>query len=219
MFCHILTQHSFCAFWTNYFFCGITFLAICVCITYSIGNVTLNLVSLSALLALYLNKKLGYDEDDATTLYHGYTMTFSFMSIVGGIMGDCLGKFKTILYLSIVYALGASIVFLSAIPNIGISPKVTMFIGLFLVGVGGGMTPCLYAYGGDQFKLPEQAQQLTTFFSLLYFFINCGVLASTVLLPILRSDVHCFGQSDCYSLAFGVPAALMIASTGELLSV
>ena len=27
--------------------------------------------------------------------------------------------------------------------------------------------------------------------------------------PILREDVECFGDTTCYSLAFGVPAALM----------
>lgn len=31
-------------------------------------------------------------------------------------------------------------------------------------------------------------------------------------MPILREDVHCFGDLDCFSLAFGIPGVLMIVS-------
>ncbi|TNN27707.1 Solute carrier family 15 member 2 [Liparis tanakae] len=41
--------------------------------------------------------------------------------------------------------------------------------------------------------------------------INAGSLLSTVVTPILRGDVQCFG-GDCYALAFGVPAALMVVA-------
>lgn len=39
-------------------------------------------------------------------------------------------------------------------------------------------------------------------------------MISTFVTPILRSDVHCFGNQDCYPLAFGVPAVLMLVSIG-----
>lgn len=86
-------------------------------------------------------------------------------------------------------------------------------IGLVLIGLGsGGIKPCVSAFGGDQFKLPEQAKQLATFFSFFYFAINAGSLISTTLTPIFREDVHCFGDLDCFSLAFGVPGVLMVVS-------
>ena len=86
-------------------------------------------------------------------------------------------------------------------------------IGLLLIGLGsGGIKPCVAAFGGDQFKIPEQAKQLATFFSFFYFSINAGSLISTSLTPILREDVHCFGDLDCFSLAFGVPGVLMVVS-------
>lgn len=82
-----------------------------------------------------------------------------------------------------------------------------------MIAIGtGGIKPCVSAFGGDQFKLPEQIKQLATFFSLFYFAINAGSLISTSITPILREDVHCFGQNDCFSLAFGVPAVLMVVS-------
>ena len=60
-------------------------------------------------------------------------------------------------------------------------------IGLFLIAVGtGGIKPCVAAFGGDQFKLPEQQRQLQTFFSIFYFSINAGSLISTFITPIFR---------------------------------
>lgn len=167
---------------------------------------------------LYLNEKLGYNENEASALYHGFTMMVYFLCIVGGVVSDVwLGKFKTILYLSMIYVVGCVAVSTSAIPTIGLSPKTILIIGLLLIAIGsGGIKPCVSAFGGDQFKLPEQADQLAMFFSLYYFSVNLGSVVSTVLTPALRSDVQCFGENDCYSLAFGVPAILMIAAISKL---
>ena len=86
-------------------------------------------------------------------------------------------------------------------------------LGLSLIAIGsGGIKPCVAAFGGEQFKMPEQAKQIATFFSLFYFSINAGSLLSTSITPILREDVQCFGMDDCFPLAFGVPAILMIAA-------
>lgn len=128
-----------------------------------------------------------------------------------------LGRFRTIFTLSIVYAVGTIMVSVSAVPifDSDSAPKIGLFIGLMLVALGsGGIKPCVSAFGGDQFKLPEQAAQFATFFSLFYFTINFGSIISTGLTPSLRADVHCFGEDTCYSLAFGVPAVLMIVSIG-----
>lgn len=88
-----------------------------------------------------------------------------------------------------------------------------LFIGLFLIAVGsGGIKPCVAAFGGEQFKLPQQAKQIGIFFSIFYFAINLGSFISTSVTPILRG-VGCFGETDnCFSLGFGVPAALMVVS-------
>ena len=88
------------------------------------------------------------------------------------------------------------------------------FFGLALIALGtGGIKPCVSAFGGDQFKLPEQERQLQSFFTVFYFSINAGSFISTIVTPILREDVECFGDTTCYSLAFGVPAALMAVAT------
>lgn len=67
----------------------------------------------------------------------------------------------------------------------------------------------LNALGGNQFKLPEQATQLSFYFSLQYFALKCGSTIARASFPILREDVKCFGMSDCYPLAFLLPCIAM----------
>lgn len=70
---------------------------------------------------LYLTRKLGYDDDVATIIYHTFTTLVYFMCVFGAILSDSwLGKFNTILYLSIVYAIGSLIVSLGAIPTLNL---------------------------------------------------------------------------------------------------
>lgn len=112
-----------------------------------------------------------------------------------------------------VYAVGSIVITLGAIPTLHLPAVEVTILGLMLIAIGtGGIKPNVSAFGGDQFKLPEQAKHLATFFSLFYLSINAGSMISTMLTPILRADVHCFGELNCYSLAFGVPGALMIIS-------
>ena len=58
-----------------------------------------------------------------------------------------------------------------------------------------------------------QVIHLTRTLSVPCFSLNLGSLISTFLTPIFREDVECFGDDTCYSLAFGVPAALMGIAT------
>ncbi|XP_061396673.1 peptide transporter family 1 [Musca vetustissima] len=166
------------------------------------------------ILVLYLSRQLDYSDDTATVIFHIFTMFVYFLCILGAIISDSwLGKFKTILYLSLVYVCGSVLVTLGAMPPLNLPATTFTMIGLALIALGsGGIKPCVSAFGGDQFKMPEQLKQMTTFFSLFYFSINAGSLISTSVTPILREDVHCFGEKECYSLAFGVPAVLMAVS-------
>ncbi|KAJ6638650.1 Peptide transporter family 1 [Pseudolycoriella hygida] len=166
------------------------------------------------ILVLYLTRRLGYDDDGATVLYHVFTSLVYFCPLFGAIIADSfLGRFKTILYLSLVYAIGSIVISVGAIPPLHLPASTVTVLGLMFIAIGtGGIKPCVAAFGGDQFKIPEQAKMLATFFSLFYMSINAGSLISTTVTPILREDVHCFGEEDCFSLAFGVPGVLMITS-------
>ncbi|XP_014761080.2 peptide transporter family 1 isoform X1 [Drosophila ananassae] len=173
-----------------------------------------NYYGMRTILVLYLTNKLGYNEETSTVLFHIFTMLVYIFPLIGALIADgWLGKYKTILYLSLVYSLGAMVVSFGAIPLPGMPTNSVTIVGLLLIAMGtGGIKPCVSAFGGDQFSLPAQSLQLAKFFSLFYFAINAGSMISTTVTPILRADIHCFGEQDCFSLAFGVPAILMIVS-------
>lgn len=178
-----------------------------------------------AVLVLYFKFFLNWDDDFATSIYHVFVALCYLTPILGAIVADSwLGKFKTIIYLSIVYALGQIAMAISAIHDItdhnrdGIPDNMTFhvvlsMVGLFLIALGtGGIKPCVAAFGGDQFT-DQQEKQRRTFFSVFYLCINGGSLLSTIITPILRAQqcgIH--KKMECYSLAFGVPAALMIVA-------
>ncbi|CAG5933400.1 solute carrier family 15 member 1b [Menidia menidia] len=178
-----------------------------------------------AVLVLYFKYFLRWDDDFATTIYHTFVALCYLTPILGAIVADSwLGKFKTIVYLSIVYALGQVIMAISAIHDItdgnkdGIPDNIALHVGLSMMGLllialgTGGIKPCVAAFGGDQFE-EHQEKQRSTFFSIFYLSINAGSLLSTVITPILRAQqcgIHT--KQQCYPLAFGVPAALMVVS-------
>ncbi|RVE57946.1 hypothetical protein OJAV_G00204410 [Oryzias javanicus] len=178
-----------------------------------------------AVLVLYFKYFLQWDDDLATSIYHTFVALCYLTPILGAIVADSwLGKFKTIIYLSIVYAIGQVSLAVSAIHDITDSDRdgtpnnmtfhvVLSMVGLFLIALGtGGIKPCVSAFGGDQFA-DHQERQRRTFFSVFYLCINGGSLLSTIITPILRGQtcgIHT--QQKCYALAFGVPAALMVVS-------
>lgn len=90
-------------------------------------------------------------------LYHAFTMFVYFFPVFGAILSDSyLGKFRTIFFLSIVYASGSILLSLTAIDPLSIPQKAFSMLALLLIAIGtGGIKPCVAAFGGDQFVLPQ----------------------------------------------------------------
>lgn len=75
----------------------------------------------SAILALFLHLKLGYDEDVSTAVYHSYSFVASMFAIVGAIIADSwLGIYKTILLASMVFVAGSSILACTVIDSLNL---------------------------------------------------------------------------------------------------
>ncbi|XP_059826468.1 solute carrier family 15 member 1-like isoform X1 [Hypanus sabinus] len=174
-----------------------------------------------AVLVLYFRYFLRWDEDLATAIYHGFVALCFLMPIFGAIIADSwLGKFKTIVYLSIVYTIGQVVIAVSSVADIsdtngdGHPDNLNLHIGLSMLGLllialgTGGIKPCVSAFGGDQFE-DDQEKQRSKFFSIFYLSINAGSLISTIVTPILREQKCGHVPQACYPLAFGVPGALM----------
>ncbi|NXS42827.1 S15A1 protein, partial [Balaeniceps rex] len=175
-----------------------------------------------AVLILYFKYFLRWDDNLSTAIYHTFVALCYLTPILGALIADSwLGKFKTIVSLSIVYTIGQATMSVSSIndltdhnhdgspDNVSVHVALSM-IGLILIALGtGGIKPCVSAFGGDQFE-DDQEKQRTRFFSIFYLSINAGSLLSTIITPILRAQecgIH--SKQQCYPLAFGVPAALM----------
>lgn len=175
-----------------------------------------NYYGLRTILVLYLTTILNYSDDDSTMIYHGFIFLSYFMPMLGAILADSYwGKFKTIIRLSMVYALGNIILTGASMANNFTldNQRLIAILGLICIAMGtGGIKPCAYTFGGDQFQLPEQQHQLDQFMRRFINSIYVGASISTFLAPELRKSAQCFGRDTCYPLAFGVLSILMITA-------
>ena len=136
----------------------------------------------------------------ADAWYHTFVFVLYFLPIFGAFLADAvLGKYRTILILSIVYCCGHLALALN-------HTRIGLVIGLGLIAMGaGGIKPCVSANVGDQFG-PSTQHLLTRVFSWFYFAINFGSAFATILIPELLVK----GGPD---IAFGTPGILMVIAT------
>jgi len=141
---------------------------------------------------------------EANELSHWFIVAVYFTPLLGAVLSDAfLGKYRTIIYLSIVYCLGHGALALMGIQG---DARWWMFAGLGLIALGaGGIKPCVSAHVGDQFG-KKNASLLTKVFNWFYFSINFGSFISTLLTPFLLAH---YGPH----IAFGVPGVLMALAT------
>ena len=151
-------------------------------------------------------------EEEAKEIFHRFVAIAYFFPILGAILSDSLlGKYRTIISLSIVYCLGhLALTFMDSRLGLtwGLQPRTWLMVGLALIAVGqGGIKPCVSAHVGDQFGASNQ-HLLTRVFGWFYFSINLGAFSSTLLTPwLLRQE----GLGP--AVAFGVPGVLMLLAT------
>ena len=150
-------------------------------------------------------------ETEAREWMHLFVASAYLFPIIGGIVADAfLGKYLTILLLSLVYCAGHLCLALMDLPGpllaATLAPRGWLIAGLALVAIGsGGIKPCVSAHVGDQFGRSNR-HLLERVFGWFYFAINFGSFFSTLLTPWLLAR-HGPGW------AFGVPGILMGIAT------
>src|SRR2546425_4900197 len=123
-------------------------------------------------------------EPQADAWYHTFVSCLYFLPLLGAFLGDAvLGKYRTILFLSIVYCFGHLAL---AVDHTRLG--LTISLGLIALGAG-GIKPCVSANVGDQFGASNQ-HLLSRVFSWFYFSINFGAAFSTQLIPWLLEPYH-----------------------------
>lgn len=139
-------------------------------------------------------------EERASSLYHLFVASAYAFPVLGAIVSDVLlGKYRTIISLSLVYCMGHAALAAD-------ETRLGLFSGLILIAIGaGGIKPCVSAHVGDQFG-QSNAHLLSRVFGWFYFSINAGAFLSTLLTPWLLDH---YGPR----WAFGVPGILMFLAT------
>ena len=140
-------------------------------------------------------------EAHANASTHFFVALSYFMPLLGAIMADWFfGKYKVILWLSIVYCLGN--LFTSSFTTS--LPLFTM--GLVLIATGaGGIKSCVTANVGDQFDKNNQ-DLMSKVYGWFYFSINAGSMVSFALIPWAYKHLG-------PRVAFGIPGTLMALAT------
>lgn len=139
-------------------------------------------------------------EPQAKVWYHTFGTYVYLLPILGALISDAwLGKYRTILFLSIVYCAGHMVLAFN-------ETREGLMWGLGLIALGsGGIKPCVSAHVGDQFG-KKNSHLIERVFAWFYFSINFGSFFSTLLTPYL---LRTYGPG----WAFGIPGVLMGLAT------
>lgn len=180
-------------------------------VPYIVGNEAAERFSyygLRAILMVYMTQflldstgaKAPMDKIEATQAYHIFQFAVYFFPVIGAIISDAwLGKYRTIIWVSLIYCLGPLMLAID-------QTRFGLYAGLWLIAIGsGGIKPCVSAHVGDQFG-PSNGHLIPKVFGWFYFSINFGSFFSTLLTPVLLER---YGPR----VAFGVPAVLMFVAT------
>lgn len=139
-------------------------------------------------------------EAEARGYFHLFVSAVYITPLLGALLSDgLLGKYRTIIALSLVYCLG----------HLALAIDHTLaglLAGQILIALGaGGIKPCVSAHVGDQFGRSNQ-HLMSNVFGWFYFSINLGAFTSMLVTPWLLER---FGVA----VAFGVPGVLMLVAT------
>ena len=169
---------------------------------------------LTVFMAHYLLNQSGVlapmNENEAYMYTHYFASGVYFLPILGAILADgFIGKYWTIMSLSIVYCLGnLTLACMATMWGIAIGQRTMLAVGLFLICLGaGGIKPCVSANVGDQFG-ESNKHLLSKMFGWFYFSINAGSFISSILCPYFLANSK-FGPA----WAFGVPGVAMLIAT------
>uniref|UniRef100_A0AC35FL66 Uncharacterized protein n=1 Tax=Panagrolaimus sp. PS1159 TaxID=55785 RepID=A0AC35FL66_9BILA len=171
-------------------------------------------LGMRSILTLYFLNVMKVGDKSATVWFTAFTLVASLTPLIGSFVADGLiGKYWTIVAASVLFVIGQLLLAFSSFhsPSSFLHPW-TDCIALIIIALSaGGTKPCVTAFGADQFD-PNHTKMLSLFFALVYYFVNFGSATSAFVAPLFRS-MSCSGHDNCYPLAFGVSAMLMILAT------
>jgi POT family proton-dependent oligopeptide transporter len=164
---------------------------------YGMRNILTPFLITSLLMYLPASERPGAAKD----VFHTFVIGVYFFPLLGGWLADrWLGKYRTVLWLSLVYCAGHACLALFEHSVAG------FYTGLALIALGsGGIKPCVASFVGDQFDASTK-HWAKIVFDAFYWMINFGSFFASLLMPMFLRD---YGPS----VAFGIPGLLMFVAT------
>ena len=149
-------------------------------------------------------------QSEAKEVFHVFVAGVYFFPLLGGWISDrFFGKYRTILWVSLIYCLGHA-----CLAIYEEEPK-GFYFGLFLIALGsGGIKPLVSTFMGDQFDQTNKHLAKVAF-DAFYWIINFGSFFASLFMPKLLQG---WGPAEWWgwsapSVAFGVPGVLMALAT------
>ncbi|KAM1038042.1 hypothetical protein ACFX13_033504 [Malus domestica] len=162
-------------------------------------------------LILYLTRVLHDDLKTAAKSVNYWSGVTTLIPLFGGFIADAyLGRFKTVLFSSIIYLMGLILLCMSwFLPSLRPCDtktcheprkihEVVFFLAIYLVSIGtGGHKPALESFGADQFDddHSEERKQKMSFFNWWNFGLCCGLLLGVTVVVYVQDHVS-WGVAD-----------------------
>ncbi len=177
---------------------------------YIVGNEACERFSfygMKSILILYMVNALAMSESAAVEVAHLFTALIYVLPLLGAWIADrFLGRYKTILYVSLFYCLGHGVLAMADLTQSLEIKRYILLTGLFIIALGaGGIKPCVSAFVGDQVG-GFDSKTMTRVYAAFYWSINFGSFFSFLVIPWVHKN---WG----YSWAFAIPGIFMALAT------
>ncbi len=122
---------------------------------YIVGNEACERFSfygMKSILVLYMVNALAMSESEAMEVAHLFNALIYILPLLGAWIADrFLGRYHTILYVSLFYCLGHAVLATADLTQSLEVKRMILLTGLFIIALGaGGIKPCVSAFVGDQ---------------------------------------------------------------------
>src|SRR6516162_6039732 len=135
---------------------------------------------MTSILTLYLQHQLAMGDSVAKERVHLFNAGVYYLPLLGGFLADkYLGRYRTILGLSLFYCLGHGSLALFEGKEWGV------YLGLGLIALGaGGIKPCVSAFVADQFTTLDE-RGLSKLYGIWYWAVNLGAALGFAVIPAI----------------------------------
>ncbi|KAE9617186.1 hypothetical protein Lal_00034973 [Lupinus albus] len=161
-------------------------------------------IGIASNLVIYLIHVLNVPDTTAVKVVNTWSGISAIFPLLGAFIADSyLGRFKTILFSSLIYLLGTILLTLSV--SILHNNNTMFFLALYLASIGdGGHKPCVQTFAADQFdeETVKEKEIKNSFFNWWYMGIVAGSTIPVFLVPTLQ-------QNGWWSLGFGLVSGVL----------